>query len=343
VHRRDLPWRRTRDPYRILVSEIMLQQTQVRTVLPYYGRFLRAFPSFRALARTPLNRVLKLWEGLGYYSRARNLHALAQEVVRRHGGRLPAEEHALRSLPGIGPYTAGALLSIAFNQDYPLVDGNVQRVLARCAAIRSDLRRSGTQKRLWKLAAALLPEGRAGDFNQALMELGALVCLPHRPLCGECPVRRNCAAFATNAQACIPFKSPSKPRPHYDIGAAVIRHQRKILITQRPLKGLLGGLWEFPGGKLEKGETLEECVAREIHEELGIQIVVGPKITAVRHAYSHFHITLHAFDCRFRSGRIHARGVADWRWVRPQDLKRFAFPAADQPMIRLLTAATRCR
>jgi len=320
AHRRDLPWRRTKDPYRILLSEVMLQQTQVQTVIPYYRRFLKAFPSFHDLARARLQKVLKLWEGLGYYSRARNLHALAKTVVKHHYGRLPSTFEELTALPGIGRYTAGAVLSIAFHKNYPVVDGNVQRVLARHFAMREDVALPSTQEWFWNLAAQLLPEGKAGDFNQALMELGATVCTPRSPECPRCTLNQDCQAFRAGLQNYLPVKKKKKPTPHFHIGAGVVRHGKKILISQRPLKGLLGGLWEFPGGKQERGETLPHCVKREIREELGIEVEVGKKLADVDHAYSHFKITLHAYECRYLRGKPRAIGCRAWKWVKTKDL-----------------------
>jgi len=335
-HQRQLPWRTTKDPYRILVSEIMLQQTQVQTVIPYYHRFLKTFPSFQSLARAPLQRVLKLWEGLGYYSRARNLHALAKAVVRAHDGHLPSTYDELKALPGIGRYTAGAILSIAFDKDYPVVDGNVMRVLARYFAIRGDIRKPATQSEFWNLVEKLLPHGKAGDFNQAIMELGATICTPKNPTCPRCPLRHSCQARRQNLQDVLPVKKKAAATPHFHIGAGVVRRGDKILISQRPLKGLLGGLWEFPGGKQEPGESLRDTVRREIKEELGINIEVGKKLAEIDHAYSHFKITLHAHECAYRSGQVQALGVRAWRWVKPHELKRFAFPAANQPIIQKL-------
>jgi len=336
THQRDLPWRQSKDPYRILVSEIMLQQTQVQTVIPYYQRWLKPFPSFAALAKAPLNPVLKQWEGLGYYSRARNLHKLAQTVMAQYRGQLPATFDELKALPGIGRYTAGAVLSIAFGQDYSVVDGNVMRVLARYFGIREDITLAATQKHVWGLAERLVPHGKAGDYNQALMELGATICTSRSPLCPKCPVRQSCKALQKGLQNDLPVKKKKQPVPHFHIGAGVIWHQGKILISQRPLKGLLGGLWEFPGGKQERGESLRETVRREIEEELGIRVNVGRKLAEVDHAYSHFKITLHAHDCAYESGKVQSLGVMNWRWVKPQELRKFAFPAANQPVIRKL-------
>ncbi len=335
-NKRDLPWRKSQDPYAILVSEIMLQQTQVKTVIPYYQRWMSRFPTWRALARANTNHVLKAWEGLGYYARARRLHALAKHLIKKCGGKLPSTYDALIRLPGIGRYTAGAVLSIAFHKDFPVLDGNVMRVLARLYAIRKDISLPAVQKELWRLCESLLPKGRAGDFNQALMELGATVCLPKGPACGRCPLRWSCAAFHDQTQEQLPLKRKSARVPHHDIGAGVIWRHGKILISQRPLRGLLGGLWEFPGGKRESGEALPATVAREIKEELGINVAVGQKLATVRHAYSHLRITLHAHECQYRSGKVRALGVHAWRWVRPAELKQFAFPAANQPVIALL-------
>lgn len=314
----------------------MLQQTQVQTVIPYYQRWLKTFPSLRAFAAAPLNKVLKQWEGLGYYSRARNLHTLAKAVVKNYGGKLPSTFDELKALPGIGRYTAGAVLSIAFDKHYPVVDGNVMRVLARFFLIREDITLPATQKHFWALAESLVPRGQAGDYNQAVMELGAMICTPRSPDCPNCPVLKNCKAFQKGLQNELPVKKKKEATPHFHIGAGVIWHKGKILISQRPLKGLLGGLWEFPGGKQEKGESIKETVRREIKEELGIQVDVGRELAEVDHAYSHFKITLHAHDCRYRSGQVQALGVMNWRWVKPQELKKFAFPAANQPIIEKL-------
>jgi A/G-specific adenine glycosylase len=340
-HKRDLPWRKTKDPYRILVSEIMLQQTQVQTVIPYYQRWIKTFPSFRSLARSPLHRVLKRWEGLGYYARARNLRELAKTVVNRYHGRLPSTFDELKALPGIGRYTAGAILSIAFQKPYPLVDGNVARVFSRYIGIRQDIALPKTRARLWRLAEKLVPPKRPGDYNQALMELGATICTPRAPDCPRCPLRTDCRANRSGIQELLPVKKRKPVTPHFHIGAGVIWHRGKILISQRPLKGLLGGLWEFPGGKQERGESIKEAIRREIKEELGISVVVGQKMAEVDHAYSHFKITLHAHHCVYCSGKVQALGVKDWRWVRPQELKKFAFPAADQPIIQILIDTSR--
>ncbi len=334
-----MPWRQTHHPYCILISEIMLQQTQVQTVIPYYERFLKSFPTFTALADAPLDHVLKHWEGLGYYSRARNLHALAKTVVKEHGGHLPDHFESVLALPGIGRYTASAVLSIAWDKPYAVLDGNVQRVLTRYFAISDNVKNTATQKKLWALATELLPSQHAGDYNQAMMELGATVCTPRAPQCPRCPLRKGCQALKMKRQETFPVKDKAKATPVYQIGAGVIWKDGKILIGQRPLKGLLGGLWEFPGGKLEPGETLAHCVKREIQEELAVTVKVGAKLAEIPHAYSHFKIVLHAFYCTYQSGQPQAIGCRAWKWVRPVDLKKFAFPAANQPIIEAIVSA----
>ncbi|MBN1642639.1 MAG: A/G-specific adenine glycosylase [Anaerolineae bacterium] len=328
---RDLPWRQVRDPYRVWVSEIMLQQTRVETVIPYYLRWMKQFPTIAALAQADLGDVLKAWEGLGYYARGRNLHRAAQIVVEEHGGRLPDTRDALLALPGIGPYTVGAILSLAFDQDAAVLDGNVRRVLSRLYAIDDHPREAATRQRLWALAEAMVPSGRAGRFNEALMDLGAMVCTPRAPHCGLCPLNPVCEALARGDPEGYPLRRRRTPTPHYSVAAGVIWQDERLLIAQRPLDGLLGGLWEFPGGKQEPGETLPECLQRELREELDIEVTVGTKITVVRHAFTHFRVTVYAFDCRYRSaGPPKALGVRDWRWVTLEELDDYALPVVDR-------------
>ncbi len=335
-HQRDLPWRRTKDPYRVTVSEFMLHQTRVQTVLPYYRRFLELFPDWPSLAAAPLDRVLKAWEGLGYYARARNLHALAQRVCSEYGGHLPESEEALLALPGIGTYTAGAILSICFGRDLPAIDGNTRRVLCRVFQITQDPTGPEGRRRLQAIAASLLPPGQADIFNQAWMDLGAVICTPRQPACDECPLSDACRARQLQAQEALPVRRPRKALPHHDIAAGLIWRGEHILIARRPAKGLLGGLWEFPGGKREPPEKLEECLAREVREELGIEIEVARLLTTVRHAYTHFRITLYAFHCRYISGEPQAIGCTAWQWVAPQQLDQYAFPAANRAIIESL-------
>ena len=335
-NKRDLPWRNTTDPYPIWVSEIMLQQTRVDTVIPYYNRFLKRFPTIQRLAKAPLDEVLKVWEGLGYYARARNLQKAAQLITAHHKGKMPERFEDVSSLPGIGRYTAGAICSIAFGMKVPVLDGNVIRVLARLYAIEEDPKKPETNRKLWHLATDLLPNKNPGDLNQSLMELGATLCSPQNPSCIICPVNTFCMAYKEGLSNSIPFKKQKKKLPHYNISAGVIWKGNKILIGQRPLNGLLGGLWEFPGGKQEKEETLQQCLKREIKEELDIDIKVQKFIMKVNHVYSHFAITLHVFHARYLKGTPKKIGCVDFKWVSPSQLRQYAFPAANQPIIEFL-------
>ena len=332
-----LPWRANRDPYRVWLSEIMLQQTQVETVKSYFLRFLEVYPTVQALAAAPLDDVLKLWEGLGYYSRARNLHRAAQ-IAAANGG-FPGSVEGLLELPGIGRYTAGAIASIAFDVRAPVLDGNVIRVFSRLLDLPDDVTQPATQAKLWAQAEAWLPDARPGDYNQALMELGRVVCKPRAPLCGECPIRAGCRAYANGTQLERPVKAAKAETPHYHVAAGMIWNELgELLIAQRPLDGLLGGLWEFPGGKQEAGETLPEALRRELREELAIEVEVGDLFAVVRHGFTHFRITLHAFTCRYVDGEPQALGVRDWAWVTPEGLDAYAFGKADRQVIEQLKA-----
>lgn len=335
----DLPWRGAHDPYPVWLSEIMLQQTQVATVRPYFAKFLAAYPTVTELAAAPLDDVLKLWEGLGYYSRARNLHKAAQIIAREHDGQFPRTADDLMTLPGIGRYTAGAIASIAFGERAPVLDGNVIRVLTRLDDIADDVTQTATRTNLWNLAEAYLPDGRAGDYNQAIMDLGRLICRPRQPDCAVCPVRSRCRAFASGTQTERPVKKTKTPTPHYDVAAGMIWNDAgQLLIAQRPLDGLLGGLWEFPGGKQEAGESLEACLRRELREELAIEVEVGDLFVAVKHGFTHFKITLHAFTCRYTGGEPQRLGVRDFAWVTPDELDRYSFGKADRRVIAALSA-----
>jgi A/G-specific adenine glycosylase len=340
ANRVDLPWRTNPpNPYHVWLSEIMLQQTQIETVKPYYAAFLEAYPTVHDLAAASLDDVLKLWEGLGYYSRARNLHKAAQVISFEREGLFPSTVKALRKLPGIGPYTAGAVASIAFGRVVPVVDGNVIRVLTRLYNIADDVTQTPTKNALWDLAGALVPEDRPGDYNQSLMELGQMICRPKSPLCTECPVLHHCEAFVAGTQLQRPVKKKRQPIPHYNVTAGMVWNEcGEVLIAQRPLDGLLGGLWEFPGGKQESGESLEDCLRRELWEELGIEVEVGDLFYVVKHAFTHFKITLHAYWCDLlpdspAPDAIEARDIA---WVLPDQLQDYSFGKADRQVIEEL-------
>lgn len=353
VHQRILPWRDesagARAAYPVWISEIMLQQTRVETVEGYFQRWMERFPTVEALAAADLQDVLKAWEGLGYYARARNLHKAAREIVVRHGGVLPADRKALLALPGIGEYTAGAILSIAYNQPAPILDGNVKRVLARCVDIEEPINAPAVLRRLWELAQKIVeaaPPGAAGACNEALMELGATICTPQSPRCLLCPLVDLCQAAAHGTQAVRPVMPPRRRTPHYDVAAGVIwagaPYRSKLLMAQRPSAGMLGGLWEFPGGKLESGDAdLPACLRREIDEELGVEIEVGDLVTTVRHAYTHFRITLHAFHARHVAGTPQAIGCQDWRWVELEEVATLPLPVTDQKIVATLNSMLR--
>jgi len=325
LNKRDLPWRKTGDPYRILVSEIMLQQTQVVTVIPYYRRFIKTFPTISSLARTPLQKVLKLWEGLGYYSRARNLHRAAQAIRDQWKGRVPATIEGLSSLPGIGRYTAGAVGSIAFGVRAPILDGNVRRVLCRIFAIRNDPRQADVQNRLWGLAGEILPKQHVGDFNQALMELGATICLPRRPSCPLCPVRESCRAHQAGIQDRIPVRIVKKTAPHHSVLVALIQNGRGLLIGPRPEDGLLAGLWSFPEMKMQERTPLRR-IEKAIDKRFGLKTRLLRPLDPVAHTFSHKKITYHPY--LFNCISIDNRLPDPWQWISLDKIADYPLPNA---------------
>ena len=339
THARDLPWRYDRTPYRVWVAEVMLQQTQVDTVVPYYKRFLERFPDVDALAAASLEDVLVIWEGLGYYARARRLHQAARQLVRSHAGCLPESYDALLEVPGVGAYTAGAIASIAFGELVPAVDGNARRVLCRVFGIREDVTRSPVHRRLRELAMGLLPDEGSGAFNEGLIELGATLCTPRGPKCDLCPLAGLCLAYAAGEQEALPVRRPSRRVPHYVVTAAVtVGADGAILVAQRNLDDMLGGLWEFPGGKCEDGEDLPSCLMREIDEELGVEVEVGEKLTVIEHAYTHFRITLHAFWCWLRHGQPRCLDCAAFRWVLRSELEQLPMSVVDRRIEQMVVA-----
>jgi len=314
----------------VWVSEIMLQQTRVETVIPYFERWMNRFPSVQELAVASEQEVLSLWEGLGYYSRARNLHKAARIVVDKYSGELPQDLSALRKLPGIGRYTVGAIASMAFSLDVATLDGNLRRVFSRVFNVSEPADAPVGEKILWALAEKHLPKGHAGDYNQALMDLGATLCLSHNPACLDCPLRDLCKARALGLQEQRPVLKPKAKVPHYIVTAAILKRDGKVLIAKRPSKGLLGGMWEFPGGKVKRGETFETCLTREIREELGAEIHVGEAFGIYRHAYTHFRITLHAFLCELKDGEPRPVEAASLAWVVPAELGNYPMGKVDR-------------
>ncbi|WP_127533787.1 A/G-specific adenine glycosylase [Paenibacillus kobensis] len=312
VVKRKLPWRINRDPYRVWVSEIMLQQTRVDTVIPYYERFMARFPTVQVLAETPEEDVLKHWEGLGYYSRARNLQAGAKEVVDRFEGIVPDDAASVASLKGVGPYTAGAIMSIAFNRPEPAVDGNVMRVLSRFWLLEDDIAKPSTRVRIEKLARAIIPEGRAGDFNQALMELGALVCTPKSPGCLTCPVMERCEGRLAGKEKELPIKTKAKPpRPERRLGVIVAgkgEREGQVLVRQRPETGLLARMWELPHvlvpQETEKAPApaMADQLARMLHEDTGLLLRPIRHLTEAEHIFSHIHWKMDVFEADMPAG-----------------------------------------
>ena len=333
---RVLPWRSDPQPYHVLVSEFMLQQTQVDTVLPYYAQFLEAWPDVISLAQADEQAVLRLWEGLGYYRRAINLHRSARMIVEKFDGLVPGKMEDLLSLPGVGPYTSAAIASIAFGEAVAAVDGNIRRVYARLFAVEGALGEKETETRFSTLARETLSSDRPGDFNQALMDLGATVCVPQNPLCELCPLNSVCLAFEKGMVSVLPRRK-QKPRvPHIIVTAAIIRDGDKVLIAQRAEGDLLGGLWEFPGGtKEEQDVSLQDGLKREILEELGVLIEVAEPFGVYKHAYTHYKITLHAFLATLKEGESLARPRGNpetkvFEWVSPCDLHNYPMGKVDR-------------
>ena len=331
---RPLPWRLDRDPYHVWVAEIMLQQTRVETVIPYYQRWMRKFPSIERLAETDLQEVLRVWEGLGYYSRARNLHKAALIVIAKYDGSIPNETCELLHLPGIGRSTAGAIASISFNRNEPILDGNVKRVTSRVFNNKKPINLARNENELWRMVLAILPSGQAGIFNQALMELGETICLPTNPRCPECPICKDCQSYSLGVQDKRPVRLRKGKIPHYEVVAAVLKKDGRFLITQRPAGKLLAGMWEFPGGKMEKGENFEQSLQREIREELNIEIRVGEEISVYKHAYTHFSVLVHAFNCLRVSGRFKPRESQQIAWVKPAEFSHFPMGKVDRLIAR---------
>ncbi|MFN3653437.1 MAG: A/G-specific adenine glycosylase [Armatimonadota bacterium] len=324
---RDLPWRRDPSPYAVWVSEMMLQQTQVATVIPYYERWMARFPTLESLAAADEQEVLHAWQGLGYYSRARNLLRGAREVVERLAGVLPRDPAALRALPGIGPYTAGAIASIAYNVPAPIVDGNVIRVLTRLGALRGDPQRAPLKQQLWRLAELLVPRESARDFNPALMELGATVCVPVNPRCGRCPVAAECDARRLGVAAELPETAPRPEPTPVRMAAAVVRRENRLLLVQLPPDApRWAGMWQFPNVELEPDERPEAGAERAARLRAGVAAVPKQRLAVIRHGVTRFRITLEAWECEAAEGSPEPGELA--AWIAPEQLGDYPLPAA---------------
>jgi A/G-specific adenine glycosylase len=335
AHRRDLPWRAApgdaADPYRVWLSEVMLQQTRVETVRPYYARWLERFPTLQSLADAPLDDVLKAWEGLGYYSRARNFHRAVREVAASYGGAVPDDPADFRALPGVGRYTAGAVMSIAFGREEPLVDGNVRRVFARWL----DAPDPG-EAELWRLAEALVPGASPGELNQALMELGATLCTPRKPRCEACPAAPFCAARAAGTQEERPARKNRKPLPHEDTAVAVVEHEGRVLLVRRPLDARLGGMWAFPFVVRRRGEEVGAAAERAAREGLALEVRAGEPVGVVEHTFTHVRATYRAVRCALVGGVPRALRYDDWAWAAPDEISSYALPVAQKRIAALL-------
>ena len=343
LNKRSMPWRSDPRPYPVWISEIMLQQTQVDTVIPYFNRFMLRFPTVYDLASADLDDVLKYWEGLGYYSRARNLYKAARLICEDYDGLLPASYQGLLKIPGIGPYCAAAIGSIAFGLPTPVVDGNVLRVFTRFWGDFTDIRDTKLRKFFFEkltpfVVESMVIEGDSGpsSINQAMMELGATCCKSQSPTCTVCPISSFCVAFKTDQVDCLPVKSQKSPVPHYTICVGLIWKDGRLLIGKRKETKMLGGLWEFPGGKCLDSESHFEAVKREVLEETGVVVFVGEHVVSVDHAYTHFKITLHAYHCEIVSGEPEPLSATVLKWVGVSELEDFAFPTANKKIIERL-------
>jgi A/G-specific adenine glycosylase len=354
---RALPWRNTDDPYAIWVSEMMLQQTQVATVIPYFRRWMERFPTVRALAAATEEDVLSVWQGLGYYARARNLRRGAREVMALHGGVVPTDPDLLRALPGIGPYTAGAIASIAYNRPAPIVDGNVTRVLCRWFGLEGDPAKQPLRGRLWSLATELIPPGRARDFNPALMEWGATICLPGNPHCGECPVAAGCAARRTGRTGSLPESAPRPAVTAVRMAAAVVRRGEEVLVTRRgAAESRWAGMWQFPNDEVRQDESSAAAAVRALQEAIDVEAVPAGEDAPVRHSVTRYRITLHVHHFRVEDPpatdpcatahevadavAVADAGGVERRWARLEALSALPMPAAHRTIVcRLQRAA----
>jgi len=335
---RDLPWRRTYDPYHIWISEIMLQQTQMDRVVEYFKRWIKCFPDIESLANAGEEEVLKLWEGLGYYSRAGNILKTARILKTKFNGTIPADHDELLKLPGIGKYTAGAIMSIAFNKNYPLVDANIERIFARLFNLAKPVKNKKTNMYIWQKAWELLPQGNARYFNQALMELGALVCIARNPRCMICPITTDCLAFSLDLTPERPVLQEPVKTVFIEMATGILFKNGKCFIQKRKAHGVWANLWEFPGGRLEPGETPEMALVREYQEETDLVVGDLEKIITVHHSYTIYRVTLHCYFCSLKDDDqeplLHT--AQEFRWVTPDELSNYAFPAGHRKLIQYL-------
>ena len=331
-NKRLLPFRDTNDPYKIWLSEVMLQQTKVSTVLPYYQKWIKKFPTIESLSHTNLDTVLKLWEGLGYYRRCNNFYKSIKIICDDYNGKIPTDKKTFLSLPGVGDYTASAVLSIAFNKPYPVIDGNVKRVVSRMLGIKKIT--SYNQKRMKIFLESIIHIKNPGDFNQGMMEIGSLICRPINPVCHKCPLNENCFSFKKGTPENYPLKVIRKLKPHYKVVVAIILKNKKFFIQKRSLKKMLGGFWEFPGGKIDDKENDEEWLIHKISEECGASIEILKKAGFIKHAYSHFSITLHFYFCKQKHHIL--KENFNKKWITKKQIKDYSFPKANHKLFQYL-------
>ena len=331
----EFPWRANKDPYRIWISEVMLQQTQVNTVVPYYNKWMKKFPDIFSIAHADISDIFKLWEGLGYYSRAHNIKKACNIIVHEKNGKFPSSAKELKKLPGIGEYICSAILSIAFNQSLPSIDGNIKRVCSRYWA--ENYIKVSQQRKLLKKLNDIIDCSRPGCFNQAMMDLGREVCKPQNPECSICPVVNQCEAFRKNKVHLFPAKKKKRKIPSYNVVVGfMLNAKEEFLITKRPVNKMLGGLWELPGGKANNKEELKEALAREIKEELDVTIKVNKKLGMIQHSYSHMKIMLHGYYCSIQKGDLVLKECDDARWIKLHNIKDYAFPKASHKLFELM-------
>ena len=337
-NKRDLPWRKSSEPYRIWISEIMLQQTQVIKVIEYYEPFLKKFKTVHKLADASLDEVLKAWEGMGYYTRARNLHKASKYISANLNGKIPDSYERLLQIPGIGPYTAAAIASIAFNMNHAVVDGNVERVLSRIFAIDIFPKSTEGKKLFSTIAQIFLLQGKARHWNQALMELGALICTPGKPNCTTCPTQKYCCAYQKfDDPSCLPVRPVRPPRPHHSVAAGLVWNHGRLLIAQRKEQGLLGGLWEFPGGKIDAQEKQTQALQRILQQKVSIKVKDKKPFLVVEHGFTHFKMTIYVYHCEYKKS-LSVQNSPDtnyerWKWIYPSEFKLYAFSAAHRRII----------
>ncbi len=332
INKKNMPWRNSKNPYQIWISEVMLQQTQVNTVMPYYNKWIKKFPTIKSVALAQTDDILKLWEGLGYYRRAHNIKKSCEIITNNLDGIIPNDK-TFKDLPGVGDYIYAAVMSIAFNQKIPVIDGNVKRVGSRFW--ETNFSDSRSLKFLNKNLSNHISSSRPGCFNQAIMDLGREVCKPQNPICEKCPISKFCKALKNNTIANYPIKKKLKKVPLFDVVVGYIQNQqKKFIITKRPKEKMLGGLWELPGGKRESGESLKNSLIREIKEELSVDIKVDKKIGVIQHSYSHMKIKLHGYYCRVKSGKIKLNSSDELEWIDFSDINKYSFPIASHKLFK---------